>query len=182
MGRNIEEIQWCSMRGLDSETLEEKEGEKDVWSWRECSQTLDYPFNEATRCHCFITKRKWERSRFHGVCSSFPTAWLASALSVPSVIPSRRHQHGFVFPALRLITYTCKTSIAFWHILLKLLSANYHPNSFRLFSLSSEMFQRRFCFLSAKSLPTYSFFIVFYLLAALSRGDKNVALLLLHRQ
>lgn len=118
MGRNIEEIQWCSVRGLDSETLEE-EGEKDVWSWRECSQTLDYPFNEATRCHCFITKRKWERSRFHGVGSSFPTARLASALLVPSVIPSRG------FPASS--PTRARPLLLFWLIFLKLLSANYHP-------------------------------------------------------
>lgn len=72
----------------------EQEKERDVRSGGERSNTLDYPLNEATRCHCFITWRKWERSRFHGVVPMFPTARLASVLflhSILSIIFSRWH-------------------------------------------------------------------------------------------
>lgn len=43
--------------------------ERYVRSWGECSHTLDYPFNEAIRCHCFITLRKWEKNQDSAVGS-----------------------------------------------------------------------------------------------------------------
>lgn len=78
---------WPCVRGMESEA-------QDVGSWGECSHTLDYPFNEATPCHCFITLRKEEKSRFRSVVPAFPTARLASVLFVRSSLPiisSLRH-------------------------------------------------------------------------------------------
>lgn len=91
MERNSEEVkEWPSIREWDTGR------ERSVWSWGECSHTLDYPSNEASRCHCFTTWRKWEKSRFHCVAHVFPAARLASALSLLSSFPIKLSHRHFV--------------------------------------------------------------------------------------